>query len=40
MELSGRPLKAFVLVDPEGFADDAALAAWLERAVATVSEGR
>jgi len=40
MELGGRPVKAFVLVDPEGFADDAALAAWLERAVATVAAGR
>ena len=40
MELGGRQLKAFVLVDPEGFIDDAALAAWLERAVATLAEGR
>ncbi len=34
MEFGGRPLDAFVLVDPEGFADDAALAAWLARGLA------
>ena len=39
MELGGRPLKAYVLVDPEGCADDAALGAWLERAVAAVARG-
>jgi len=40
MELGGRPLKAYVLVDPEGCADDAALGAWLERGLATVADGR
>ena len=40
MELGGRPLKAFVLVDPEGYADDAALAGWLERGLGVVAEGR
>jgi hypothetical protein len=36
MELGGRPLAAFVLVDPAGYADDADLARWLDRAVACV----
>jgi hypothetical protein len=36
MVLGGRPLKAFVLVDPEGWADDAALGAWLDRGLAAV----
>jgi TfoX N-terminal domain len=39
MELGGRPLKAFVLVDPEGWADDAALTAWLDRALDVVARG-
>jgi hypothetical protein len=39
MHMGGRPLKAFVLVDPEGFADDAALAAWVERGLAFLAEG-
>ena len=38
MEFGGRPLEAFVLVDPEGFADDASLAAWLERGLAFQEE--
>ena len=40
MELGGRALKAFVLVDPEGWADDAALGAWIERGLAVVAAGR
>jgi TfoX/Sxy family transcriptional regulator of competence genes len=36
MELGGRPLAAFVLVAPDGYADDAALAAWVERGLAFV----
>jgi hypothetical protein len=39
MELGGRPLKAYVVVDPEGWADDAALGAWLERGLAIVARG-
>jgi hypothetical protein len=31
MEFAGRPLAGFVLVDPEGFRTDAALAAWVQR---------
>ncbi len=34
MVLGGKPVAAFVVVDPEGFADDAALAAWLDRGLA------
>ena len=33
MELGGQQLAAFVLVDPPGYADDAALAAWIDRAL-------
>jgi hypothetical protein len=40
MEMGGRPLKAFVLVDAGGVADDGALGAWLERGLATVADGR
>lgn len=31
MDFTGKPLKGFVFVDPPGFADDAALAGWVER---------
>jgi TfoX-like protein len=31
MEFAGRPLAGFVLIDPEGFETDAALAAWVQR---------
>jgi hypothetical protein len=31
MEFAGRPLAGFVLVDPEGFGSDTALAAWVQR---------
>ncbi len=31
MEFAGRPLAGFVLIDPEGFRTDAALAAWVRR---------
>jgi hypothetical protein len=40
MELGGRPLRAYVLVDPEGCADDIALGAWLERGLAAGTDGR
>src|SRR5438445_9792150 len=30
MEFGGRPLAGFVLVDPEGYQDEAALAAWVQ----------
>jgi hypothetical protein len=36
MELGGRPLAAFVLVLPEGYADDADLGRWLSRGLAFV----
>jgi TfoX/Sxy family transcriptional regulator of competence genes len=31
MKFAGRPLAGFVLIDPEGFRSDAALAAWVQR---------
>lgn len=31
MKFAGRPLAGFVLIDPEGFRTDAALAAWVQR---------
>ena len=31
MEFAGRPLAGFVLIDPEGFRTDAALAAWVQQ---------
>ena len=31
MKFAGRPLAGFVLVDPEGFRTDSALAAWVQR---------
>jgi hypothetical protein len=31
MEFAGRPLSGFVLIDPEGFRTDAALAAWVQQ---------
>jgi len=31
MEFAGRPLAGFVLVDPDGFRTDAALAAWVQQ---------
>ncbi len=33
MEFAGRPLSGFVIVDPEGFRSDAALAAWVQRGI-------
>jgi hypothetical protein len=33
IEMAGRALAGFVLVDPEGFATDAALATWVQRGV-------
>ena len=37
LELGGTPVEAFVVVDPAGIADDAALARWVDRAVAFVA---
>lgn len=37
MRLGGKPLAAFVLIEPEGYASDSALAGWLHRAVEFVS---
>ncbi len=37
--LGGRPVAAFVVVGPEGYADDSALAAWLGRALAFLAQG-
>ena len=31
MDFTGRSMKGFVFVDPEGFADDGQLAEWIER---------
>lgn len=31
MEFAGKALSGFILVDPEGFTSDAALAAWVQR---------
>jgi hypothetical protein len=39
MTLGGKPLDAFVLVAPEGYADDDALAGWVSRGLAFVSGG-
>ena len=33
MDFTGRAMRGFVYVDPEGFTDDADLEAWLERCV-------
>ncbi len=38
MEFAGRPLSGFVLIDPEGFRTDAALAAWVQRGIDFVSK--
>ena len=35
--MGGREVAAFVVVDPEGYADDEALARWVSRAVAVVA---
>lgn len=37
MEMAGRPLRAFICVDPEGYRTDADLAAWVQRGIAFVS---
>jgi hypothetical protein len=37
MTLGGKPLDAYVLVAPEGHADDDALAAWISRGLAFVT---
>lgn len=36
MEFGGRAMAGFVLVEPEGFRDDAALEAWVRRGIAFV----
>ena len=35
-DITGRPMRGWVLIAPEGIADDATLSAWIERAVAFV----
>ncbi len=40
MTLGGKPLDGYLLVAPEGHADDAALAAWVSRGLAFVTDGR
>jgi hypothetical protein len=37
LEMGGKPVDAFVVVAPAGFADDAALTAWIERGIAAAS---
>jgi hypothetical protein len=37
MDFTGRPLKGFVLVDPQGLTTDAELRSWLDRAQDFVS---
>src|SRR3712207_3791229 len=39
MVLGGKPVAAFVVVEPEGYADDASLAAWLGRALTFLGQG-
>ena len=36
LELGGKPVEAFLVVDPAGCADEASLARWVDRAVAFV----
>jgi hypothetical protein len=36
--LGGKQVDAFVVIEPEGFTDDAALAAWIERGLAFLAE--
>ena len=36
LELGGKPIEAFCVVDPAGCADEAALARWVDRALAFV----
>lgn len=38
MRFAGRPLAGFVAVEPAGYRSDAALAAWVKRAIAFVSQ--
>ena len=37
MDFTGRPLKGYVYVDPDGFAKDADLKKWVDRAMAFVA---
>lgn len=37
MTLGGKPLAAFVLIEPEGYADDPPLAHWVQRCLDVVS---
>lgn len=37
MDFTGRPMKGFVFVDPPGYADDKALATWVDRGVVFVT---
>jgi len=34
MDFTGRPMKGFVYVEPDGFVTDTSLAAWVERGAA------
>lgn len=36
MDMTGRPMKGMLLVDPPGFESDEALASWIDRALAFV----
>jgi TfoX/Sxy family transcriptional regulator of competence genes len=40
MDFTGRPLKGMVYVAPEGLRTEAALAGWIQRGLAFVSNGR
>ena len=37
MDFTGRPMRGFVMVDPEGIAGDAELDEWVQRGVAFAS---
>ena len=38
--MGGKEVAAFVVVDPDGYADEAALAAWITRALAALDDAR
>ena len=37
MDFTGKPLRGFIYVDPEGFADDGDLSIWIERCLSFIS---
>jgi TfoX/Sxy family transcriptional regulator of competence genes len=37
MDFTGKPLKGFIYVEPDGFSDDVALSSWIERCLSFVS---